>query len=268
MNYVHPQLITAHASLIGAPHHDQNADLKRLALLRSMAGTPQNTSPSRANVPVQDSAPSKPRVTHFSSGSSAGASAAADGDYKVTGTERFNQPDKDSQWDPGNGGRWIRKWLPGEKEAEALSRVLSVKDDFANIASERELKGKITLDDLRTQNAIGQYIQQKRADVASNPNIEILKGQLENARNTLFKSVAEKARGVPVSPSGGQNAGTDISAAIIPPQDQQQPSVDGQPLDYGAMFENGGRLFGQDGAVNNGNDGGDSSSFDSLYDQW
>ena len=49
-------------------------------------------------------------------------------DYKVTGTSIFDRPDDDSQWDPGNGGRWIRKWQPGEKEAEALGRVGEVKN--------------------------------------------------------------------------------------------------------------------------------------------
>ena len=54
-------------------------------------------------------------------------------DYKVTGTERFNRPDKDSVWDPGNGGRWIRKWLPGEKEAEAAQRMNPVLAERAQI---------------------------------------------------------------------------------------------------------------------------------------
>ena len=64
-----------------------------------------------------------------------------DNPYKVTGTSIFERPDKDSQWDPGNGGRWIRKWLPGEKEAEAAQRmnpVLAERTDMKT-AAEREL---------------------------------------------------------------------------------------------------------------------------------
>ena len=52
-----------------------------------------------------------------------GGGALGGDDYKVTGTSIFTRPDKDSQWDPGNGGRWIRRWLPGEKEAEAAQRM-------------------------------------------------------------------------------------------------------------------------------------------------
>lgn len=201
------------------------------------------------------------------SGSSGSGSSPAEEDYKVTGTDRFSRPDDDSVWNDYTK-QWQRKWLPGEKEAEALQRVLSVKDDFANIAADRELKGKITFDNLRTQNAIGKYIQQKRADVVSNPNIETLKGQLENARNTLFKSIAEKARGVPVSTAGGQNAGTDISAAITPPQGEPQPSAAGRSFDYGTMLENGGHFFGEDGVANSGSGSADSSTLDSLYNEW
>ena len=45
-------------------------------------------------------------------------------DYKVTGTSIFDRPDDESQWDPTGGGRWVRKWLPGEKEAEARGRMM------------------------------------------------------------------------------------------------------------------------------------------------
>lgn len=47
-----------------------------------------------------------------------------DPDYKVTGTDIFDRPDDESQWDPTGGGRWVRKWLPGEKEAEARGRIM------------------------------------------------------------------------------------------------------------------------------------------------
>ena len=62
------------------------------------------------------------------SGLLGGAGGLGGDDYKVTGTSIFDRPDDDSVWDPGNGGRWIRKWLPGEKEAEAQQRVGDVKN--------------------------------------------------------------------------------------------------------------------------------------------
>lgn len=61
-------------------------------------------------------------------GLTGGAGGLGGDDYKVTGTERFNRPDDESVWDPGNGGRWIRKWLPGEREAEVQQRVGDVKN--------------------------------------------------------------------------------------------------------------------------------------------
>lgn len=69
--------------------------------------------------------------------------------YKVTGTSIFSRPDKDSQWDPGNGGRWIRPWLPGEKEAEAAQRMNPVlaereqdKQDIADASAMEMLREK------------------------------------------------------------------------------------------------------------------------------
>lgn len=68
-------------------------------------------------------------------------SGVAGGEYKVTGTSIFDRPDKDSIWDPGNGGRWIRPWLPGEKEAEAADRMTPVLAERLDMktAAEREL---------------------------------------------------------------------------------------------------------------------------------
>ena len=67
------------------------------------------------------------------SSGAARSSGGADGasDYVVTGTSRFSRPDAASQWDPGNGGRWIRPWLPGEKEALVQRQVGDVKNDQA-----------------------------------------------------------------------------------------------------------------------------------------
>ena len=58
---------------------------------------------------------------------------SSDGDYKITGRDRSLRPDDESEWVWDNGGigstgKWIRKWLPGEKEAEALDRVGTVRN--------------------------------------------------------------------------------------------------------------------------------------------
>lgn len=106
MNYVHPQLISAHASLIGAPSP------------RGRQATPAQT---------QQDDPYK---------------------YKVTGTSIFERPDKDSQWDPGNGGRWIRPWLPGEREAEAAQRmnpVIAERAETQQALSDQSMESKMRL---------------------------------------------------------------------------------------------------------------------------
>lgn len=59
-------------------------------------------------------------------GASTGATDSS-GEWKVTGTDRFRRPDKDSVWDQ-NSLQWIRRWLPGEKEAEAQQRIGDVKN--------------------------------------------------------------------------------------------------------------------------------------------
>lgn len=68
--------------------------------------------------------------------------------YKVTGTSIFERPDKDSQWDPGNGGRWIRPWLPGEREAEAAQRmnpVLADRAETQQALADQSMEGKMRL---------------------------------------------------------------------------------------------------------------------------
>lgn len=60
----------------------------------------------------------------FRSGSGGGG---GDLDLKVTGTDIFTRPDKESVWD-NDTRQWKRRWLPGEKEAEAQQRVGDVKN--------------------------------------------------------------------------------------------------------------------------------------------
>lgn len=57
----------------------------------------------------------------------AGSGESGDLDLKVTGTDIFTRPDKESVWD-NDTRQWKRKWLPGEKEAEAQQRIGDVKN--------------------------------------------------------------------------------------------------------------------------------------------
>lgn len=50
-------------------------------------------------------------------------------DYKVTGTDFFSRPDEYSSWDPEKRV-WLRTYLPGEREADALGRTGRVKNDL------------------------------------------------------------------------------------------------------------------------------------------
>ena len=71
----------------------------------------------------------------ISSRRGSGSGGDGSGDYKVTGTSIFNRPDDDSVWRE-DLRQWIRPWLPGEKEAEALGRTGEVQND---LIAEREL---------------------------------------------------------------------------------------------------------------------------------
>lgn len=111
-----------------------------------------------------------PGITHAPSGASGGGGGrsgsggsagglsraagggAADGDYKVTGTDIFRRPDDTSTWDEANR-QWRRRWLPGEKEAEAQQRVGDVKNaqaqdmyDYKLSADQRAELAKINTD--------------------------------------------------------------------------------------------------------------------------
>ena len=57
----------------------------------------------------------------------AGSGESGDLDLKVTGTDIFTRPDKESVWD-NDTRQWKRRWLPGEKEAEAQQRIGDVKN--------------------------------------------------------------------------------------------------------------------------------------------
>ncbi len=50
-------------------------------------------------------------------------------ELKVTGSDFGARPDNESQWDPWSR-QWKRKYLPGEKEAEAARRLGEVQNDL------------------------------------------------------------------------------------------------------------------------------------------
>lgn len=61
------------------------------------------------------------------SGAATSAQSGGDGEYKVTGSSIFNRPDDASVWD-STTRQWVRRYLPGEKEAEIQQRVGDVKN--------------------------------------------------------------------------------------------------------------------------------------------
>lgn len=135
---INAQLIQAHAGgrapLVQAHAGGVGLRIPGTAPLRGISAA-QTAAPALRGTLAAPSGPSsraQPRVVSRT----ASVAPVSESDYKVTGTSIFNRPDEESQWDPGNGGRWIRPWLPGEKEAEATRRVGEVQND---LAEEREL---------------------------------------------------------------------------------------------------------------------------------
>ena len=69
----------------------------------------------------------------YRSGAATSAQSGGDGEYKVTGSSIFNRPDDASVWD-STTRQWVRRYLPGEKEAEIQQRVGDVKLEQAERA--------------------------------------------------------------------------------------------------------------------------------------
>jgi len=114
-----PGISTPHAQLIGAPGGGAHAQL-----IGGGGGIGARLGGSgRGSAGGQ------------SAGTISSRRGSGSGDYKVTGTSIFNRPDDDSVWRE-DLQQWIRPWLPGEKEAEALRRTGEVQND---LVAEREL---------------------------------------------------------------------------------------------------------------------------------
>jgi hypothetical protein len=116
----------------------------------AQGGVVQPPTPSRKNRQVISVAETKAdvfgksvpglrrEIARIAPGGGMGVARSArggDSDYKVTGTSIFNRPDDESVW-RDDLNQWIRPWLPGEKEAEALRRTGEVQND---LVAEREL---------------------------------------------------------------------------------------------------------------------------------
>ena len=188
-------------------------------------------------------------------------------DYKVTGTSIFNRPDEDSQWDPGNGGRWIRKWLPGEKEAEALSRVGAVK-----VSQQKEI------DDHQNELARGRAEQSSLLATEREIEAAKIKAMLTNpeiaadvkslfptatALGTQVKAAQEKAKApetqMPSAEAGttqDEQAPTDIQSLFEKIVSQSGGSSDEVAKRLAGVYANGGSIFGLQQEGGTSGDGG------------
>lgn len=132
-------------------------------------------------------------------------------DYKVTGTDRFDRPDDDSQWDPGNGGRWIRKWLPGEKEAETQQRIGDVKND--QLKDILGVQNQQARDRAEQGSLLGVYADTLRAKLGLTANKDTVP-----AVRSPFQSVPL----APVAPAAPKTPEKKGSANIVPSSLQKQ----------------------------------------------
>ena len=110
-------------------------------------------------------------------GRSSSSPASSGGDYKITGRDRNHRPDEESEWVWDNGGigstgKWMRKWLPGEKEAEAQQRIGDVKNrqmeelfDYKLTQQQKQELQQIN-DALEGARKSGRYTDEEMAELA------------------------------------------------------------------------------------------------------
>lgn len=132
-----------------------------------------------------------------------------DSDYKVTGTSIFDRPDQESQWDPGNGGRWIRKWLPGEKEAEAARRMGEVQND---LYEQRELTAQGRKERAALVGEVTEAIKQGRF---SSEELPRLMQEFGIAEDTIRMADALREREPTAQESFAKNTFTDKDGVIF-----------------------------------------------------
>ena len=212
-------------------------------------------------------------------------------DYKVTGTSIFDRPDDESEWDPTHGGRWVRKWLPGEKEAEALGRVGAVKNqqekkmlDYRHqLGMESAEQGSLLATERDINNARLKALLIPNAKPASIrspfPNADG-NSELQKQFNDIMSAVKDsvdsaKSKGVTISPQQ-QKADGDTLRSIVDSVSANGAGTQPAPGDeIGNLYANGGSVFGE--AVGESDrspiqwlrpqgevsaDGGDSSAID------
>lgn len=92
------------------------------------------------------------------------------GDYKVTGTSYFDRPDDESVWNDQTR-QWIRRWLPGEKEAEIQRRVGNVKNTQTRQMFDYQLSAKQKMELQQINDALedarrsGRYSAEEMAEL-------------------------------------------------------------------------------------------------------
>ena len=171
-------------------------------------------------------------------------------DYKVTGTSIFDRPDDESEWDPTNGGRWVRKWLPGEKEAEALGRVGAVKNwqememlDFKHEKA-RDLAEQgsklMTQREMNARKFLASLMNPSTAVKTGVPDAKELKNQMEEIKNNARAGAKDDtATGM----QQDEPAPTDIQS-VFNQIVSQSGSSDEVAMRIAGVYDNGGSIFG------------------------
>lgn len=128
--------------------------------------------------------------------SSSSSSQSGGADLKVTGVDRFRRPDNESVWNDYSS-QWERKWLPGEKEAEAYDRMTGAVvnrytaqqqaewEQLNDVVNDAARSGRYTPDELK---AIKEQVDMQRLRIKENPRQLLQKeesAQQAFARNTF-----------------------------------------------------------------------------------
>ena len=206
-----------------------------------------------------------------------------DTEYKITGTDWRVRPDAESVWRPDTR-QWSRRYLPGEKEAEALDRVGTVRNaqQSSLLATERDIKGallkippKSTPPAVRAPfatdpGASGEqpelFNRMKEMDpriIESRDTLDgkELQGPFDNAMAMVLKVISGAGTSMdadPMSPGapGGSGKLGSMFDSIVAQRGGGAPAVQptGAADDIAGVYANGGSIFGRQEPV-----GGDKS---------
>ena len=253
------------------------------------------TAPGHATAPLT-SAPtgSAPGILHAPSngvggGGGGGGRALSGGngggdssdEWKITGRMKSFRPDDESEWDPWHG-YWYRKWLPGEKEAEAQQRVGDVKN--SQLAEILGLKHSFERDSAEQQALLNQEGKVNDAKMKTPPAGKVpalqtpfptapggptppnaptppvgtgkdtitpagQSSDLQKQIATVLTSVSKpgsspepEAKPTAEQPDGGQDQLANLADAIAQQSGGQAPKG---PDDIMSIYANGGSVFGE-----------------------